>query len=265
MIEVYYGEFLINPIPLELSMNFCSHRCYYCFANLNRPNRKLNTPQLMRFLASYKQRDTLAAHLLQQGYPVVVSNKSDPFAGSNYQITLPVLEVLTSLGVPVQFQTRGGKGIDEALTIVKPSVWYVSITMMNDTLRRKIEPGAPSIDSRFELITRLVEAGHYVVVGLNPCVPEWLPDPGPLLERVRAAGAWGVWVERLHLNHDQITNLTPKEKEAISQPIIDRAKKRRTSPTDEAPEAKEGAAQLNCDPAGELADLLISLQRTQEE
>jgi DNA repair photolyase len=233
MLDVYFGEFLINPIPLELSLNYCSHKCAYCFANLNKPGRKLDTPKLMRFLANYKQRETLAALLLKEGYPVVLSNKVDPFSNSNSQQTLPILEVLTTLNIPVQFQTRGGKGIDEAIKLVKPSVWYVSITMLDEALRRQIEPGAPSISSRFELIEKLTEAGHWVVVGLNPYVPEWLPDPGPLLERAKQAGAWGAWIERIHLNTEQIANLSPKETEAITPEIIKRAKKRHTSPTDE--------------------------------
>lgn len=41
MLDVYYGEFLINPIPLELSLNYCSHKCAYCFANVNQPGRLL--------------------------------------------------------------------------------------------------------------------------------------------------------------------------------------------------------------------------------
>jgi len=206
MLDAYYGEFLVNPIPLELSMNYCSHKCAYCFANLNHPRRKLDAPRLMRFLADYRNRETLAARLLQAGYPVCISNKVDPFAASNFQQTLPILEGLTALGVSVQLQTKGGQGIDRALEIVSPSVWYVSISTDNDDLRQKIEPGAPSIAARIDLIAKLTDMGHGVVVGINPIVPEWLPDPAPLLVAIRAAGAWGCWIEPLHLNKKQIAN-----------------------------------------------------------
>ncbi len=234
MIEVYYGEFLINPIPLELSMNYCSHKCAYCFANLNKPDRRLDAPRLMRFLANYKNRNTLAAQLLQQGYPVVISNRTDPFAASNYIQTLPILEVLTALGIPVQFQTKGGKGIDDALQIVGPSVWYITINTLNEAIRKKIEPGAPAVASRFELITQLVERGHRVVVGINPAVPEWSAPVEPLIERITGSGASGVWVECLHLNKNQEANLSAKERAAITEPLLSRAKRRRTHPQDVA-------------------------------
>ena len=233
MLDVYYGEFLINPIPLELSLNYCSHKCAYCFANLNQPGRRLDAPKLMRFLAGYKNRQTLAAQLLQQGYPVVVSNRVDPFAASNFLQTLPILEVMTALDIPLQFQTKGGRGITEALAFLKPAVWYISVSTMNEELRRQIEPGAPAIESRFERMEQLTGLGHRVVLGLNPCVPEWLPDPAPLLERAKICGVWGAWIERLHLNKDQAARLKPKEVEALTPAVIERAKKRRTAAPDE--------------------------------
>lgn len=234
MIEPYYGEFLINPIPLELSLNYCSHKCAYCFANLNTPARKLDAPRLMRFLADYTNRETLAATLLKAGYPVVISNRVDPFANSNYQQTLPILEVLTSLGIPVQIQTRGGRGIDESLQIIGPSVWYVSITFQNDIERKRVEPGAPPIPDRLELITKLREAGHHVVVGLNPLVPEWIPDPEYILEKILDAGAWAVWIERLHLNPEQIRNMSDRELAAIGPDMLTAARRRKCDPGHEA-------------------------------
>ena len=232
MIEPYYGEFLINPVPLELSFNYCSHKCAYCFANLNQPGRKVDAAALMRFLQDYKNRKTLQAQLLQQGYPVVISNKVDPFAASNYRVFLPVLEVLTALGIPVQIQTKGGQGIDQALGLLSPSVWYISISFADDSLRKKIEPGAPSLDSRLALIEKLVGLGHRVVVGINPLVPDWLPDPAPLLASLKARGVWGVWVEILHLNPDQIRNMTDRERAALTEPIMKRARKRKPHPVD---------------------------------
>ena len=61
MIEPYFGEFLINPVPLELSFNYCSHKCAYCFANLNKPDRQFDVLRFMRFIRDYPNRDTLAA------------------------------------------------------------------------------------------------------------------------------------------------------------------------------------------------------------
>ena len=168
----FYGEFLVSPVPLELSFNYCSHSCAYCFANLNKRDRRADIAATMNTLATYRQRSTLTAILLQQGYPVLVSNRVDPFAASNYRQFLPVLEVMSDLGIPVAIQTKGGRGIDQALDLLtSPTVFYITIESDQDEVVKRIAPGAPSIAERFELIALLRSKGHPVVVGWNPCVP----------------------------------------------------------------------------------------------
>ena len=219
----YYGEFLASPVPLELSFNFCSHKCAFCFANLNRPDRTANVKATLNLLRDFRDRESPEARLLREGYPVVVSNRVDPFASSNHRVSLPIMEQMTAIGIPIAIQTRGGTGVDEALDFLRPSVWYVSMSMIDDGLRKRIEPGATTIESRFDLIAKLKSRGHRVVLGLNPVVREWLPDPIPLLERAKAAGVEGVWVQMLHFNRDQRDRLSPRERDAIGDDVIRRA------------------------------------------
>jgi DNA repair photolyase len=229
----FYGEFLVSPIPLELSFNYCSAACAYCFANLNKRNRRADIPATMNMLATYRERSTLTATLLQQGYPVLVSNRVDPFAVSNYRQFLPVLEVMCELGVPVAIQTKGGRGIDKALDLLKtPTVFYITIESDQDELVKKIAPGAPSITERLELIALLRSKGHQVVVGWNPCVPEWCKDEEAQLDRLKAAGVHGVWLQELHLNSNQTRKLKPKEIEALDPKLIKRASGKKADPTD---------------------------------
>jgi hypothetical protein len=120
-IDVFFGEFLISPIPLELSLNYCSHKCAYCFANLNDPERSVNVGAVARFLQDLPQRNTLQALLMKAGYPTLISNRVDPFAVTNYRIALPLMETMTGMGIPLAIQTKGGKGIPEALAFLPPS------------------------------------------------------------------------------------------------------------------------------------------------
>lgn len=226
MIEPYFGEFLVSPVPLELSLNYCSHKCAYCFANLNKPDRKASIASITNLLRDFRKRDTLAARLLQQGYPVLFSNKVDPFATSNYKQAVPLAETLVDLGIPIAWQTKGGRGLDKLLPNVPKACWYVSIGFTDDTLRASIEPGATTLESRYELIQQLVERGHTVNVGLNPLVPEWMPEPEPVLDRLKSLGVWGVWIEYLHLNYRQRNNLTDRERAAIGSDRIAKAMKR---------------------------------------
>ena len=234
MISTYYGEFLTSPVPLELSLNYCSHGCSFCFANLSKRDRKADMKQVMGLLSAFRERRTLEALLLREGYPVLISNRVDPFANSNYQQSLAVIETCVALGIPMAFQTRGGRGIDEALSILAPSCWYISINTASEDLRERLEPGAPSLASRYALIEKLRAAGHRVVLGLNPCVPEWVPDPLAVLAPAKAAGAEGVWCEALHFNRDQVAAMKPRERESVGEDLIKRACKRSVTPDDAA-------------------------------
>lgn len=226
-LDVYWGELFVNPVPLELSLNYCSHKCLYCFANLNKPDRTADVAATMRLLSNYRTRKSLAAKFLQMGYPVLISNRVDPFANSNYKQALPIMRTMAEIGVPIEIQTRGGRGIDEALEFMQPSVWDISIPYLDDDLRSQIEPGAPTIDSRFELCETLRAKGHQPVVGLMPYFHEWQPDIEPMLKRLRDAGVENIWFEKLHFNHRQIARMKDWERERIGDKALAAGKNRK--------------------------------------
>lgn len=232
--STFFGEFLVNPVPIEISFNYCSHSCPMCFANLNSqvrhkkkgsPLRYADIRASMNLLKDYHQRDSLEAFWLREGYPVLISNKVDPFSNSNYRSVLPLLELMTALDFPITFQSRGGKGIDEALQFLKPSVWYITIDHASDTTRQQTAPSSPPIESRFELIEKLIGHGHKVVLGLNPLSLEWMPDPAPTLQRCKDLGVWGVWIELLHFNKDQAA--IAREQGIIPEAMLQRYEMRR--------------------------------------
>jgi len=230
MITPFYGEFLVNPVPLELDLNYCTHQCAYCFANLNKPERTANLTGILNLLRDFPKRRTLEAQLLQHRYPILFSNKVDPFASSNHSQSLPILRLLRDLRIPVALQTKGPRTsaardtLDQALELITvPSSWYVSIATLDESVAKRIEPGAPTIADRLTLIARLIAMGHKVSVGLNPLVPEWCPDPAELLRTVHALGVRSVWVESLHLSSSQTRNLSTREKDHLTPALIKRA------------------------------------------
>jgi DNA repair photolyase len=223
----FYGAFGANPVPLELSFNYCSHACHYCYANLGKPDRRADIKATMSMLQNYKKRSTYEARLLQMGYPVLVSNRVDPFAKSNYRQFLPVLETMTALKIPVAFQTKGGDGIDKALDILdSPAVWYITIEADTNARAKELAPGAPNVDERFALIDLLHKRGHKTIVGINPCVPEWVEDMPSFLQRIKAAGVWGVWAQELHINTNQRRNFRKDSMQALGPDIVTRANRR---------------------------------------
>jgi len=229
----FYGEFLVSPIPLELSFNFCSHGCRYCFANLNKPNRRADIKATMNLLANYRQRSTLEAVLLREGYPVLISNRVDPFADSNYRQTLPIFELLSELNIPVAIQTKGGKGADKLLdTLKSPTVFYITIETDDDVLAKGIAPGAPNISERFELIDLVRSKGHPVVIGWNPAVKKWIRDEDAHIQRLQKAGVHGVWIQELHFSRTQNRNLKPKDIEILTPELITRSTQKKTEQAD---------------------------------
>lgn len=222
-IRYYAGEFLTSPAGLELSMNWCGHDCTYCFANATVPNRQADLGGIVGLLANFRERNTREARLLQAGVPMLVSNHVDPFAGTNAEQFEPIWEICVEAGIQLTWQTRGAhrpqqRILNRVIRETPRSVWYISVPFIDDQVRRRVEPKAPSIPSRLELIDQLIAAGHVVTVGINPLSLDWLPEFEPLLERLKASGVWGVWVQvpyfaqtfKANLRPDQVERLTPE-------------------------------------------------------
>ena len=215
----------------------------YCFAVLGDRHQKWKAEQrnskpkqqsplqyLLNFIAGYQNRDTLEARLMKMGYPILISNRTDPFGRKNRPAAFPVIELLTDLGFKLAFQTKGfvkEDDCDRLLDTIGPSCFYISIAFDSTIARELIEPGAPTIQHRLNLIEKLTNAGHSVSVGLNPYIPEFLPDPRPLLNEIKKRGAYGCWVEMLHLNTDQVRQMSDRDKDALGHDVIAKAKKRK--------------------------------------
>lgn len=176
MIDLFKGEFLFHPIPMEMSMNACSHRCVYCFANLRNSEREFD----MRAFASDMSRihnGNFIHRKMLEGYPVLLSNLTDPFSHNNEAFTEGVLEYFKMNNIRVYFQTKGGKN---ALKLIRNyglrSSVYITMTTDRDDISKRIEPNAPAISERIDLAKSLIEDGNEVVVGINPLASEWISE-----------------------------------------------------------------------------------------
>lgn len=224
-IRAYAGEFLTSPAGLELSMNWCGHACTYCFANLFKPDRRADIRGIVGLLAEHHKRRSREARLLQARVPMLVSNHVDPFAGTNAVQFEPIWEMCVELGIPLTWQTRGAHKphrhiMDRVVRETPRAVWYISIPMLDDDVRRRVEPHAPSIGSRLELVQQLIEAGHVVTVGVNPLTVEWLPKFEPLLDQLKAAGVWGVWIQVPYFSKSFKGNLDDKARTRLGEQFI---------------------------------------------
>ncbi len=174
MINLFSGEFLFHAVPLEMSMNACSHQCVYCFANLKNGQRAFDTKSFSNQMNKLLDSKTFLSNKLKQKYSVCISNNTDPFSKNNINITEGVLETLQQKKIPVYFQTKTGYRFRETLKDFPKSDFYISITSTNDELSKRIEPNAPVFSERVEHIKWLLENGHNVGIGFNPLREEWI-------------------------------------------------------------------------------------------
>lgn len=211
MIQEFIGEFMFHPAPLEVSGNTCSHNCIYCFANIRKSSRLMNLKGIIKQI-NKRQIKTFADALINEGYPICISNKTDPFSKTNYIQTLALAKELTKIKNGIFIQTKGGEGIDEFINILKGKeiVWYITITTLNEEIRKRIEPNAPTSQERFELAKKLKDHGYHVILAINPILEKWmsLSDVDVFCKMSKGIGIYDICTEALHLNKREVDSFS---------------------------------------------------------
>lgn len=230
MFRLYSGEYLVTPVPLHFGFNYCSHGCFYCFANLNNPERRVNAQSAVKAIknASFGKSNTVESWLLNNGYPVLMANDSDPLAASNVDVFLDVHQAFADAGIRMCYQTKGGASeYEDVMLSDRPTMIYVSLTSDDEKILKDAEPGAPGHEHRMRFIERARAAGHFVIAGINPLVPHWWSDFDALLDRLHAAGVSHIWTGSMHLAPQQISNMPQSQQDRFESEIFEARKKRR--------------------------------------
>jgi DNA repair photolyase len=159
--------------------------------------------------------------LLREGYPICISNRTDPFSKVNYVETISLVQNLQLLPNRIFFQTKGTHGVDDVLDILgdKKCVFYITTSFLNDNLRKIVEPNAASVEERLKLAEKLKKRGHCVIFALNPYVPEWISDKEveELAKIALGMGIKSIVLEALHMNKLDIQKLLPHEANAFQK------------------------------------------------
>lgn len=200
-------------IPYNAGINpyrGCEHGCVYCFA---RPyHEHLGYSGGLDFETKIHIKRN-AAELLRREFmkkswkpqPISLSGITDCYQPVELKlgITRSILEVLADFRNPVGIITKNAlvtRDIDLLSMLAKHQAVRVniSITSLDDKVRRLMEPRTSTIDNRFEAVKRLRDAGIPAGVMLAPIVPGLTCQDIPrLVERAKAAGA--LWVHMIPL------------------------------------------------------------------
>jgi DNA repair photolyase len=180
----------------------CEHGCIYCYARPSHAYLGLSPGLDFESRLFYKPQAAalLAAELRKKGYsckPIALGSNTDPYQPVERRlgITRSILEVLRDFRHPVTIVTKSAsvqRDIDILSEMAKErlAIVTVSVTTLDRTLARRMEPRASTPERRIETIAALAEAGIPTGVLTAPMIPA-LNDSEleQILERVKAAGA----------------------------------------------------------------------------
>jgi DNA repair photolyase len=192
-------------LPFDRSINpyrGCEHGCIYCFA---RPSHAfLNMSPGLDFETKLIARPgistVLAQELRAKSYQVAtiaLGTNTDPYqpCERDYGVMREILQTLADFHHPTAITTKGTL-IEADLDILAPMAAAgllrvgISVTTLDPSLSRKMEPRAPSPARRMETIRRLTQAGIPVRLMVAPVVPGLTDhELEPILEAGQKAGA----------------------------------------------------------------------------
>lgn len=205
-------------VPFDRSINpyrGCEHGCIYCFARPTHAYLNLS-PGLdfeTRLFYKHNAAEVLENTLRKPSYrcaPIVLGTNTDPYQPLDREqgITRQLLEVLYRYRHPVSIITKGSyvlrdldilsKMADEQLATV-----CVSLTTLDNNLKRSLEPRTASPRQRLHIIRELSNAGVPVNVLMAPVIPA-INDAEleRILEQAAEAGAQSANYVLLRLPHE---------------------------------------------------------------
>ena len=161
----------------------CEHGCVYCFARTTHAYwgysagldfetkilYKAEAPELLRKELGKKTYDPL---------PIMMSGNTDSYqpAEKQFCITRQCLEILQASRHPVGIITKNSlvvRDLDILSEMARHDLVHVclSITTLDEDVRRMLEPRTASIAQRFQAVATLSEAGIPVMVNIAPVIP----------------------------------------------------------------------------------------------
>jgi len=180
----------------------CEHGCIYCYARPSHAFLGLSPGLDFESRLFYKpDADALlAAELRKKGYscrPIALGSNTDPYqpVERRFRITRSILEVLRDFRHPVTIVSKSAliqRDIDILAEMAKERLASVtiSVTTLDRTLARRMEPRASTPERRIETIAALAGAGIPTGVLSAPMIPALNDNEMEhILERARAAGA----------------------------------------------------------------------------
>jgi DNA repair photolyase len=180
----------------------CEHGCIYCYARPSHAFLGLSPGLDFESRLFYKPQAAalLAAELRKKGYscrPLALGSNTDPYQPVERRlgITRSILEVLRDFRHPVTIVSKSAlirRDLDILAEMAreKLAIVTISVTTLDRSLARVMEPRAATPERRLETIAALAAAGVPTGVLSAPMIPALNDcEMEHILERAHAAGA----------------------------------------------------------------------------
>jgi DNA repair photolyase len=204
-------------LPFTFSVNAyrgCEHGCIYCYARPYHEYLGLSAGLDFETKIFVKER---AGEILREelgrrtwkGETIAMSGVTDPYQPieRRLELTRRCLEVMADCRQPVALITKSGtvtRDTDLLADLASHGAAGVALTIttLDEDLRRSLEPRAATADVRFDAVARLAARGVPAGVMVSPVIPGLTEHEIPrILERARDAGASFAGFTMLRLPH----------------------------------------------------------------
>jgi len=193
----------------------CEHGCIYCYARPSHAYLDLSPGRDFETQIFYKPNavELLRAELAAPGYevsPIALGTNTDPYQPVERQlgVTRGILELLLEVRHPLTIVTKGGlilRDLDllEQLAADGLAAVMVSVTTLDDDLKRKLEPRTAGPKLRLKMIRELAARGVPTGVLAAPMIPGINDhELESILEQAAEAGARSAGYVLLRLPHE---------------------------------------------------------------
>jgi len=192
----------------------CGHGCKYCYADsITRRFSKHKEPWGEFVDVKINAPDILKNEILKKEKgSVFISSLTDPYQPleRKYELTRRCLEILLGHQFPVIIQTKSSLVLRDMdlLKKFKDCEVGLTITLLDDDVRKKFEPLASSISERFETLSVLNNEGIRTYVFFGPILP-YLSDINidGLFEKIKELKIDHIFVDKLNLKSNTWQNI----------------------------------------------------------
>ncbi len=188
----------------------CGHACVYCYAPSvihwnngkwgENVEIKINLPRILSKELKFKKKGVVGLGTVTDPYQPVEKK---------YEITRRCLELLLMHDFPVCIQTKSSlvlRDIDILREFSSIEVG-VTITTLDENVRKNLEHGAGSIEERLSALRTLREFGISTWIFLGPVMP-YLTDAEALIDTIAAVKPDYILLDRLRLRDDMWNGVT---------------------------------------------------------